>query len=1609
MAEDEEPDQPMRFLATDCNELFEQIIKTSSVNQREIISQTIVYRDAFSALTSFLCFFSEPGSSLDYRLRRHESIQDIMIRLLELLRQNLFIVFDFLLNTKSERPQDLESEARAALAGIKDSLKSLNKLAITIRQSSRSYALTLARNFATMNRSLEDLEELIVTSLETLYPNAPESLREHICNTLTDRYARLEYSAYINDKSSSKSSKQAQGGEAPMRPKIEEEAIGQTSVISRSKTVEFDHVQKKTQEENPNLQQKPLSSLDTGLLRQRFNNEHIKSSQSKITLSVYESDGHLYEPKPPKFEAGEAEVQCEWCNELLDRSVVRNNRWSNIGRLHYKRDLKPFPCISETCGESRPSFSSRKQWLEHMRSKHSMTWPQTLYGEMMWVCHDHVEDGESIPYAFSSKNELDQHMLVIHHSKKRLSDNELTKYLEHQSSLIDTMSPSSCPLCFFEVENSLGAKQPSSSKSGGTPPEPSKRVQSNKKDQKRVDSRVRFAEDVKAASDVDTGDNLDHDSSTLFALELHIAAHLQFLLVMSLRLMETLDHDTEEESLTGPHGSNDPATGSVSSMKDGLELDTWSGEEPTLVYISDSERVQLEQMKLNEEAAESVLSPYEEGQWDGLGLLADGSTEEDAILQHFSSKQKELSRIESCRKSVRGLRLDLTSAHDKGVENGYRWRQIGLLQAEIFHESREIDDLNEAIEAFQTAADKIPSEHSVTWQNLADLSTHLVEKYKMERHVVNLNHAIKITTRVVETNDNTHQLLDHYIHLSNLHRWRYSEIGTDEDLVYAVQIARQAIGLVPGDSGRQAKHHNHLGQLLTLDYWRTGIEMTIDEAIYELRLALDYATEEDIEYSEYLATLSVGIDKKFAMSGSQEELDEAMQLMRRSIDLVAERDPAYLRRLNSLGVMFGELYNTTGATDALEESIQVARNVVASTPENDIDAADRMAHLAARLGDKFQRTGELESLEEAIYLSTTAKALTLVEHSSYHVYCHNLATRIFERFHTTGSTQDLRDAVGNSSEAVKLLPDTDVNMATYLCLLADATLELGDRLGDHQQQRESLDLYERALSHGYSSLKSRLQAGQKLFEANCKFQNWDGAFKVAKMTIGCLGHLPFAELEQIDKNRVLQTTGRITSNGVAAALNAGRPPSEVLSLLEDSRWLDANSGGYYLDDFERLRQAHPSKLDEFLSIRKDLGKPMIVPPAGFIGNLPWKAQSRRRYQARIECDKILTEIRKEPGFSNWLSHEDETRMLQAGTKGPVVVLTASHIRCDAIIIYQGAIKVVWLPDLDYFDVVDKSDSRSRCTVATSLWIWETIAKPVLVHLGLSPAPSNNRPRLWLIPTGPLTNLPIHAAGDYTKRRPESISISDYAVCSYSTSIKALNLARERPVAMPEGARALLVGTEDSPGVAKLQFASKEIPTLDDICRSRGLEVSQPNHKEGILQGLASCNLFHFAGMFRGNWEDPLKSQLLLANGSITVKDILDATPRLHPPYLAYLSGCDTLKTWEILFADEFVHAAGALYMGGFCHTIGTLGIDGDGLCAEISGLFYGAWANREFSGDTVALCLDDATRQCRDRWIAERERSRTGQASTHRGLMRIEEEDDDEREMHWASVIHFGP
>jgi hypothetical protein len=76
------------------------------------------------------------------------------------------------------------------------------------------------------------------------------------------------------------------------------------------------------------------------------------------------------------------------------------------------------------------------------------------------------------------------------------------------------------------------------------------------------------------------------------------------------------------------------------------------------------------------------------------------------------------------------------------------------------------------------------------------------------------------------------------------------------------------------------------------------------------------------------------------------------------------------------------------------------------------------------------------------------------------------------------------------------------------------------------------------------------------------------------------------------------------------------------------------------------------------------------------------------------------------------------------------------------------------------------------------WLWETGAKPVLDVLQYTEVPPNDFwPRIWWIPTGPLTKFPIHAAGCH--RHGSSDAVVDRVISSYSSSVKTLIHGRQR--------------------------------------------------------------------------------------------------------------------------------------------------------------------------------------------------------------------------------------
>ncbi|KAK0706616.1 hypothetical protein B0T26DRAFT_727329 [Lasiosphaeria miniovina] len=148
------------------------------------------------------------------------------------------------------------------------------------------------------------------------------------------------------------------------------------------------------------------------------------------------------------------------------------------------------------------------------------------------------------------------------------------------------------------------------------------------------------------------------------------------------------------------------------------------------------------------------------------------------------------------------------------------------------------------------------------------------------------------------------------------------------------------------------------------------------------------------------------------------------------------------------------------------------------------------------------------------------------------------------------------------------------------------------------------------------------------------------------------------------------------------------------------------------------------------------------------------------------------------------------------------------------------------------------------------WLWDAAVRPILGELGFLEPPSDDSwPRVWWIPTGPLSLLPLHAAGRPFPHSTESAL--DRVVSSYSSSVKALLYSRQnsqnKDLDFVSG-EALLVSMHTTPTYSDLVFAEEEVKKMADILPDsiRKVTLNRPS-RDDVMAGLNTCTIFHFAG------------------------------------------------------------------------------------------------------------------------------------------------------------------
>lgn len=470
-------------------------------------------------------------------------------------------------------------------------------------------------------------------------------------------------------------------------------------------------------------------------------------------------------------------------------------------------------------------------------------------------------------------------------------------------------------------------------------------------------------------------------------------------------------------------------------------------------------------------------------------------------------------------------------------------------------------------------------------------------------------------------------------------------------------------------------------------------------------------------------------------------------------------------------------------------------------------------------------------------------------------------------------------------------------------------------------------------------------------------------------------------------------------------LEAGRVPDEpptfdrtfsgpdvdrAAELLERGRGLLLARRMEARADVGELRAAHPELAEEFEELTARLDAEPAPEPSGAAGEAEWERLARLR--ASKELDTLVRRIRTRPGFEGFLRPLSAEELRALAADGPIVVLNHAKRFCHALVVTRHTITALPI-EAEAEEITDRARrltaavdainaqgadrpsplrlvAAGKTVTETLAWTWHKIVRPVLESAGVAaPHPDGTDwPRVWWVPTGPFSALPLHAAQCTTPDCAEESGCGaalDAVVSSYVPGLRTLAYARARArrrEAADHGDALLVAAPEDDlPGVAEAAGHAAE------LLGAHRLLTGAAATRETVLAALHTTSWAHFGCHAATDPTEPSGALLHLPSGeAVSVLELCRARPRAAQ--LAFLAACGTARSAERL-TDEAIHITSSFLLAGFPAAVGTLWTIDSARSRDMTVEFYRRTVASDRPG--AARALHDTVRRLRGR-IPER-------------------------------------
>ncbi|MBD0421772.1 CHAT domain-containing protein [Streptomyces sp. TRM S81-3] len=923
-------------------------------------------------------------------------------------------------------------------------------------------------------------------------------------------------------------------------------------------------------------------------------------------------------------------------------------------------------------------------------------------------------------------------------------------------------------------------------------------------------------------------------------------------------------------------------------------------------------------------------------------------------------------------------------------------------------------DLDESIALARQALALTPGHPAARAPFLVNLANRLVLRYEQGGADADIEEALALGREAVAVTPHSDPEGPGYLaHLVNALAMVSMQSRSTAFLDEAVALARAAAAASsPARPEVTGAYRTTLLHALQSRFQQAGGLADLDEAITVGRDAVTLFPEGTLGAVRHGVALAEALFVRFRDTASTDDLEEAIALSRAGLAAASGAPADRARALAFLGMLLWSRHERTHDESDLDEAVRFCREAVESAVHED-ESAVPLANLAAALVTRFRRTDATSDIDDAVDAASRAVRSTSWRDTELPRYLSNLSYALTLRFRRTGRRADLDEAVAVGRDGVTLAPAHHPERSKVLGNHGVALRTRYERFGDPADLDAAVAALTEAAGADSAPASHRIGAARAAADLVAPTDPARAA-DLLEAAVLLLPQVSPRRLARGDQQHALGEARRLASDAAALVLAAAHragsgpdPAARALRLLEAGRTVLIGQALEARDDLSELRGRHPGLADRFLRLRDLLDQPtpgLLVPspaeggsslpghcaaPApGAHAGVPHARAAANRPALAAEFAATLAEIRGKDGFASFGLPPAEEDLVSVAEHGPLAVLNVSTYGSHALLLTRDGVSALPLPALGFESVTARTDAflgalhaavaggdgTERRAAQARLrevleWLWDAAAGPVLDRLGLRHRPAGEAgtwPRLWWVPSGLLSLLPLHAAGHRTGAADSDAprTVMDRVVSSYTPSVRALHHARRRvPAADPSPAgipRALGVAmpvTPGLPGGGRLHHASDEVAALRGhlpglVVLDGGEDPAVPVKAE-VLTRLRDCPVAHFACHGHSDATDPSLSRLLLQDHERDPLTVAALAPVvLDHAQLAYLSACRTASVVHGAFLDEAIHLASAFQIAGFPQVVGTLWEVDDRLCVTIADRFYAHLRTAEGGLDT---------------------------------------------------------